>query len=632
MALLILGVFSLAGVLSLLAVYTILVALKFKGRINYRIFPKIVLDKRTLFLVLLVIVAVALFFRPYEETFGYGDGYIQVNIGAMIAQHGAVRFNDPLVASIPRDVMNYFTFKQDQLFNNLDILNYSTGEVGPSFLHLYPTWIALFYSAFGIETALYITPIIGLLSLLVIFLLTRELFDWKTAALASSIFALTFLQIWFSRSHSAEILFQLLLFTGILTFILSRRSNDNFLLVLSALTFGLTLFTKVEASLIVIPIFIYFTSLNFFGKLERRHAYFLAPFFASLAVAFLYYIYIVPGYVLGTFFAADIPQEGIIGVFLVSILVNIIPRKLKKTIAGIVGRHDRKLQHAIVLLAVAYFAYAILTFPTTTYGFNGWNLEQLALYLTPVVFVLGFVGLLILIYKKPYQDNYFFLGLTVVFVVFFIPNIHHWYGGPWWMRRYIFAVIPLLCICAAYCVFVLRDRFRKARKRAVTAILVLSLILPTILVSVPIMNYVEYKGEISQTKEIFGSFDSDSILIFVDASYPHVAYALREIYDKNALLLRRDFWGVTGQLTNQTCVEKFMEAYLIWRDSGKKVYVVSPSDQFLNAFSGKLTFTLYREGTLHMPYLELSMNALPNHITYIDRDITIFRVTDGQGA
>jgi 4-amino-4-deoxy-L-arabinose transferase-like glycosyltransferase len=101
----------------------------------------------------------------------------------------------------------------------------------------------------------------------VIFLLTRELFDWKTAALASSILVLTFLQIWFSRSHSAEILLQLLLFTGILTYILSRRSSDSFLLVLSALTFGLTFFTKVEASLIVIPIFIYFTSLNFFSKL-----------------------------------------------------------------------------------------------------------------------------------------------------------------------------------------------------------------------------------------------------------------------------------------------------------------------------------------------------------------------------
>jgi hypothetical protein len=628
MALLILGVFSLASVLSLIGIYTFIVALRFRRKINLRRLPKIVIDRRTVFLVLLVIVAVVLFFRPFEDTFGYGDGYIQVNIGGMIAKHGAVTFNDPLISSVPRDVMSYFTFKDGQLFNNLNILNYSTGEVGPSFLHLYPTWIAIFYSAFGIETALYVTPIIGLLSLLVIFLLTRELFDWKTAALASSILVLTFLQIWFSRSHNAEILLQLLLFTGILTYILSRRSSDNFLLTLSALTFGLTFFTKVEASLIVIPIFIYFTSLNFFGKLERRHLYFIVPFFVSLVIAVVYYLYIVPGYVLGSFFAADIPQEILVGIVLIPILVNITPRRVMRWIADIVGKNDRMLQHAVVLLVIAYFAYAIITFPTTSYSFNGWNLEQLALYLTPVVFVLGIIGLLIFIYKRPYGDNYFFIGLLVIFLVFFIPNIHHSYGGPWWMRRYIFAVVPLICICAAYCVFVLRDRFSLTKRKAITALLVSSLIIPTLFVSAPILNYVEYKGEINQTKEIFGSFDSDSILVFADASYPHAAYALREIFDKNALVLRRDFWGVRGERTNQTCVEKFMEAYSIWHDSGLPVYVVSPSHKFLDAFDDELTFTLYREGRIYIPYLELSMNSLPDRFIYIDRDITIYLVTD----
>jgi len=79
-------------------------------------------------------------------------------------------------------------------------------------------------------------------------------------------------------------LLQLLIFTGIVTFILPRRSKNDYILVLSALSFGLTFFTKVEASLIVIPIFIYFTSLSVFGKLERRHFYFIVPFFISLVI------------------------------------------------------------------------------------------------------------------------------------------------------------------------------------------------------------------------------------------------------------------------------------------------------------------------------------------------------------
>jgi hypothetical protein len=170
------------------------------------------------------------------------------------------------------------------------------------------------------------------------------------------------------------------------------------------------------------------------------------------------------------------------------------------------------------------------------------------------------------------------------------------------------------------------------KRKAITALLVSSLIIPTLFVSVPILNYVEYKGEIDQTKKIFGSFDSDSILVFADASYPHAAYALREIFDKNALVLRRDLWGVRGEYTSQACVENFTEAYTIWHDSGLPVYVVSPSHKFLDAFDGELVFTLFREGRILIPYLELSLNALPNRFVYIDRDITIYLVTDVHDA
>ena len=111
------------------------------------------LDKKVLFVVLLVIVAVVLFFQPFEELFGYGDGYIEFNIGGMIARNGSVRFNDPLVASLPADVMSYFTFKDGQLFNSLMIVDYSTGEVAPSFLHLYATWLAIFQQSVGVGGA-----------------------------------------------------------------------------------------------------------------------------------------------------------------------------------------------------------------------------------------------------------------------------------------------------------------------------------------------------------------------------------------------------------------------------------------------------------------------------------------------
>lgn len=622
-----LRVYSLGLLLICLLIYTLVIAVVFRRKIKWMKVRRPVLDKKVLFVVLLVIVAVVLFFQPFEELFGYGDGYIEFNIGGMIARNGSVRFNDPLVASLPADVMSYFTFKDGQLFNSLMIIDYSTGEVAPSFLHLYATWLAIFQQSVGVGGALYATPILSLISLVTIFALTKELFDWRTAALASSILVLSFLQIWFSRSHSAEMLLQLLIVGGVLTFVLFRRSRNQLLGVVSALCFGLTLFTKIEAGLLLIPFFLFFTGLNVLGKLDRTYFAFVLPFAASLAIAFEYYIFVTPGYGLNTFFASDVPQEALVGVLIIAVAVNLIPRKQMKKIGQMTSRHIRRLQQLAVLFMLAYIFYCIFTLPTETYGYYGWNLELLSLYMTPVVVILGLFGMMQLTYRKPNEDVYFFLGIMLVFFFFFVSNIHHGWGGPWWMRRFIFAVVPLLVICAAYSVFHLAGRFKPRARKGVALLLIASMILPTIAVSSPILGYVEYRGEISQTEEIFQSFNDDSVLVFADASYPHIAYPLREIYGLNALVLRRDYWGVTGQFTNSTSVEKFMQAYDIWAGSGKTVFVISPSQKFMSAFDGELTFTLYKTGRIDMPYLELSMSDLPSQYTRIFRYIEIYSVS-----
>jgi len=67
---------------------------------------------------------------------------------------------------------------------------------------------------------------------------------------------------------------------------------------------------------------------------------------------------------------------------------------------------------------------------------------------------------------------------------------------------------------------------------------------------------------------------------------------------------------------------------MVWRDSSKNVFVVSPIWQFTNALQNKLVFILYKEGRILTPYLGLGMNSLPNQFTHVDRDIVICRVTD----
>lgn len=622
-----LGYFSLTNLLGLLLAYSIVLAIIFRVKFNFSSFPKPKLNIESLFLILLIILAISLFFHPFEDIFGFDDAYIHVNIGVNIAKQGQMVFHDPLITSVPEDVAKTFFFRANQEFNNLYITNYSTGEIHSGFLHLNAIWIAIFYLILGLGGCLYITPFFGLLATIGVFLVAKQVFNRKIAAIASSILTMNYLQIWFSRSHSVEIMLQFIIFSGIFAFVLFIKSKDKFLGIVSALCLGLGFITNIAAALMIIPIVLFFTYLNIINRLKKYHFYFIIPFLSSLLFAFAYYVTIASGYVGGSFFASDIPQIQLLAPVCILIAINILPKTFLQKIKTLFTGQERKLQHFFVLLIVAYILYCIFTFPTTPMGFHGKNLIMLSWYLTPFILILGIAGLIWMIYEKPYATTYFFLGVTLVFF-FFIHNIHHGWGGPWWMRRYIFAVVPMFCIGAGYCVYRLTDIFlyRNGRK-IILPLLIICLTVSTLTISSPIINHIEYKGAIQQTTEIFGSFGDDSVLVFADCSYPHIAYPLRYIYDKNALLLRRDYWGVIAEPKNSEDADKIMQAYTVWSEAGKKVYVVNPSSKFVQAFEGKLNFTLYKEGRISVPWLEINPYEFPTNFVHIMRNIKIYEIS-----
>ena len=624
----VLGYFSLMNLVGLLLVYGISIAIKFRVTFNLSSFPKPKLNMQSVFLILLVILAVSLFFHPFEDTFGFGDAYIQMNIGAIIAKHGSIVFHDPQIISVPEDVAKTFFFKANQQFNILGITNYSTGEIRPGFLHLYAVWISIFYSIFGLEGSLYISPVFGLLATIGVFLTAKQSFNWKVAAIASSLLTISYLQIWFSRSHSTEIMLQFIIFSGIFGFVHFTQSKDKFFGILSAFCLGLGFISSIEATLIIIPIVSYFTCLNILDRLEKYHFYFIIPFLFSLLFTFVYYVTIASGYIKGSFFAADIPQIQLLTIVCVTIAINILPKNVSQKIKTLVVDQEKKLQHFFILLIVAYIIHCIFTLPTTPMAFHGRNLMMLSWYLSSFVLILGFAGLMWMLHKKPYDITYFFLGITLVFFLFFIPNIHHGSGGPWWMRRYIFAVVPTLYIGVGYCVHRLTVIFFHWNgQKIIFPFLIICLMVSTLTISYPIINYIQYKGAIQQTEEIFGSFGDDSVLVFADCSYPHIAYPLRHIYDKNALLLRRDYWGVIAEPKNSEDADKIMQAYTVWSEAGKKVYVVNPSSKFIQVFEGKLKFTLYKEGKISIPWLEVNPYEFPTNFVHIMTNMKIYEIS-----
>lgn len=620
------GYFSLVNLLGLIVFFIIIIVLKFKVKFNLSCFSQPIFNKQSLFLFLIVILAVCLFFQPSEEIFGYDDAYIHVNIGAIIANYGSIVFYDPLITSIPEDVIKIFGFRSTQQFNGLLIQNYGTGEIHPSFLHLNSIWIAILFLLFGLTGSLYVTSIFALLAIFSVFFVAKHLFNFNIAAITLSLLTINYLQIYFSRSHSAEILFELLIFGGIFLFILFTKSKNPILGIISALCMGLIFVTKIEGILLFIPIIIYLTGLNIANKLEKCHFYFIIPLIFTFLFILINYIIIIPSYIQWSFFAKDVPQTQMIFIICFIIVVNLLPRSYFIKIIKQLIIHEKKLQFIISSLIAVFFIYYFLTLQSTPIGQYGQNLIMLSWYLTTFVIIFGIIGLILMIYKKPYILTYFFLGICLIYFFFFVSNIHHAHGGPWWMRRYIFIVIPSLYIGTSYCIYKMTDLFQGNFQKNLPCIIFIFLFISSITISYPIINHVQYKGVIQQTHNIFDEFGNNSILIFADCSYPHIAYPLRHIFGKNAILLRRDLYGVQTKLKNTEDVNKIMQAYEIWTESGKTIYIINPCDEFINAFNGKLEFSLYKSGKINVPYLTQTPKFPDNYI-YLRRNITIYKIS-----
>ncbi|MFQ5951156.1 MAG: hypothetical protein ACE5KH_03625, partial [Candidatus Geothermarchaeales archaeon] len=576
----ILGYFSLLSLLLLLFAYMILMLWKSKFRLSLSIERKFRLNKEALFISLLLGASILLFSRPFEDVFGFGDAYVQVIIGSIIAEHGSIVFHDALLTSLPENLSELFLFRAGQQFNGLIISNLSTGEVRPDYLHLNATWMAVLHSAFGTKGALYLTPIFGVLSVLSIYLSTKHLFNWKIGAIASGLLTFSYLQIWFARSHSAEILLQFLIFGGILMFILFEKFKSKPLAFASATMLGLTMATSVEAGLIIIPLAFYFTFLRITGRLDRHHYYFIASFVASLAFILVYYSRVAAPYVMRALFAPDRVSDPeslrvFEGLLLVAVLgslmvINALPPRFLSRMRAVITNHSLWLRHAVVASIVAFLGYSLLTLLTAARGQFGSNLVMLSWYLTPLVMILGILGVVAMIYLERQTSVIVLLGITLVFF-YFIVSIRHGWGGPWWMRRYIFADIPLFFIGTAYSLHVMRTRLARRWRTLVPVVLLVLLGASTGATSYPILNFVQYEGAIQQIDGIFGSLDDDSILVFADSSYPHTAYPLHHISGKEASLLRQDLFGVVAEPRSPEDVEMLLEAFGTWKSQGKQV-------------------------------------------------------------
>jgi len=179
-------------------------------------------------LVGMILLAALLFARPSEMLRGALDAGAYINAGVAMSRSGSILQHDTLMRELNSD-----TGEVKELMVGLNpdryvlrnlrmpafyVYDKKAALVLPQHYNLYPAWIGLNYSLFGIWGALYTTPLLAFLSMLAFYYFARRaLGEW--AALAALLLLIVCpVTIWFARYTVSEVITALLAFSAFYAF------------------------------------------------------------------------------------------------------------------------------------------------------------------------------------------------------------------------------------------------------------------------------------------------------------------------------------------------------------------------------------------------------------------------------
>jgi len=201
-----------------------------------------------------LIIGVGLFFRlpPYAYLLGGQDEGVYVNMAGELSRTGGLVPIDSILEGISNP-----NFRSTYLHDNYQPRIYLPGIYADTsglefqFYHLFPVWLALFWSAFGLDGALYSLTFLSLVSLLFFHRLAYQISgNAKTGLVAALLLAVNPLHAFFSKFPVTEIptlAFSLMSFVFLLAYWRApETARPRRYLLLSAAAMGLVFMTRIS--------------------------------------------------------------------------------------------------------------------------------------------------------------------------------------------------------------------------------------------------------------------------------------------------------------------------------------------------------------------------------------------------
>jgi hypothetical protein len=462
-------------------------------------------------------------------------------------------------------------------------IDWEEGTVLPQYFHFYPSLLAAFASFVGLARALYLNAFLAALGVGLLFILGRRLAGFRVGLLASAFLATSFSQFWFSRFPSAEILFQVLFLMGMVTFLFLLRTQHPIFGLLSGLSLASTILVRLDGLFLVPVVAALFLTvghrLSRIGRLSFGVAY--------LGVYALSILYIVTlGY---NHFSLQISGLGLepsraemLGILATSFALLALVVFRPPFLVRLNSLNRRKISRALSLLLASALLAILVTTPWSAPGRYGWNLAAVSFYTTPLGFALAAAGLLVMTRTAGRDARLIpFLVLALPFFLIYVPNSFVQLYFPWFLRRWIHVIIPVLAVGAAFGIDRLSNLIPLRRnlpiRNAVTLTLALAIILPNVILVASFAPIKENEGLIEATRLFATNFDEESVIIFYSRS-GGFALPLAYIHGLKAMELQYDPFA-------REMGDAFLEAIDGWMAQNLTVYIVNPSSVFLQEMS-----------------------------------------------
>lgn len=434
-----------------------------------------------------------------------------------IARHGSYSFTDPALAH--GQGLPVQQIAQGVRLNAIWVRNASSGLIVPQFYHLWPATLASAYAVAGFGGITGATPVIGILSVMLLVALIRRMTRSPvTAAVMGVLMATNMLQVWQAKLPSTEVLEEAFFVAGLLSLVIAVETRWRAAAGFAGILTGASFLNRADGWLLVVMGAVSLGTLWALRRFDQRAAW----FGCGLLVVVPYAFFQAYGAARAYSRANAVPSLSKTLLLLMVVGVGaILGRLALARVDGIwrfLGSSQVQRRAGLALCAVAAALLVLglarpLLFGADYFpGYHGGHVRsydehilwRLGWFVTLPGFVLALAGLAIVSLRR--WSAIVWTALLPPLALFPIFTYHARISTQlmWWGRRYVPYALPgILLLMALAVAFAWTWRWRQRRPLRLPVMLtVLALLALFLAQSLPLRHHDEWQGSFGVTERV----------------------------------------------------------------------------------------------------------------------------------